>query len=90
MSRTKMTIVPPRKNASAISGIAELLADSLDPGGIGIGVTNGDGAGVMFATPISEIPLEPVTITSGVSVVFGHKPSVTALAGGVFHIHALP
>ena len=77
-----MTIVPPRKNAKAISGIAAAAISPL-PGGIGTEVTHGYGGWVMFARTTSEIPLEPVPIISGVNVAFGHKPSVTALAGMV-------
>ena len=72
---TRITIAPPRKNASAISGI-NAAAEAPDSMETGAGVPGGTFAmvayaeGVRFAA-VSDTPFDPATVTSGVMVALG-------------------
>ena len=70
ITSTTITIIPPRKNARAISG-SPALAVTPEPGGNGKGVTSGEGTVVKVVTVISEIALEPLAIVSGERVALG-------------------
>ena len=89
---TTITITPPRKNASAISGykaFAEATVFIEVCTGVTVGVAakvaNGDGTGERFAATVSTNPFEPETIESGTIVTFCRPISATVFAAGTLY-----